>query len=84
MLSEPQRPATMTGPKPTTLFSDPRIQTWYTDLTNERRLVCVQDGARWVVSIDGRHLAEEGKFEVAVHRAYAMTRALSALNRARG
>ncbi|MGF6773724.1 hypothetical protein P3T18_006238 [Paraburkholderia sp. GAS199] len=64
-------------------IADPKIWRWYADLTDDHRLVCEQDGARWIVAVDGRRLADEHAFAAAVHSAYAMTRALSALDRAR-
>lgn len=82
MIDELQRPTVFTRCKPTTPIADPKIWRWYADLTDDRRLVCEHDGARWVVAVDGRRLADESAFEVAVHRAYAMTRALLALDRA--
>ncbi|EIF33185.1 hypothetical protein BCh11DRAFT_00949 [Burkholderia sp. Ch1-1] len=83
MINQSLRPAALTGATPTATISDPRIRRWYADLMADRRLVCEHDGARWIVAVDGRRLADEHAFEAAVHSAYAMTRALSALDRAR-
>jgi hypothetical protein len=55
---------------------------WYADRMDEGRLVCEHDRMRWIVTVDGRRLADEALFEAAIHRAYAMARALSALHRA--
>jgi hypothetical protein len=71
-------PATLTAP-----IADPKIWRLYADLMDDRRLVCEHDGISWMVAVDGRRLAHERAFEAAVHRAYAMTRALMALDRAR-
>jgi hypothetical protein len=83
MINPSQRPAVPASVKPAAPIADPKIWRWYADLMADRRLVCEHDGARWVVAVDGRRLADERAFETAVHSAYAMTRALSALNSAR-
>ncbi|WP_144149111.1 hypothetical protein [Paraburkholderia sp. BCC1884] len=62
------------------VLADPRIWRWYADLMGNRRLVCEHDGASWIVAVDGRLLAAESAFESAVLAAYAMTRALVALD----
>ncbi|ASW02596.1 hypothetical protein [Paraburkholderia aromaticivorans] len=85
MIDPSQRPAVPmpTNVNPTAACADPKVWRWYADLLDDRRLVCEHDGARWVVAVDGRRLADERAFEAAVRSAYAMTRALSALDRAR-
>jgi hypothetical protein len=83
MITPSQRPALPSSIKPAVTIADPKIWRWYADLMADRRLLCEHDGARWVVTVDGRRLADERAFEAAVHSAYAMTRALSALNSAR-
>ena len=83
MIDSSQRPASRTTLTPAGAFADPKIWRWYADLLDDRRLVCEHDGARWIVAVDGRLLADECAFEAAVHSAYAMTRALAALDRAR-
>jgi hypothetical protein len=65
------------------VVADPKIWRWYADLMSNRRLACEHDGASWIVAVDGRRLAEESAFESAVFAAYAMTRALVALDEAR-
>ncbi|MGF6933477.1 hypothetical protein OKW41_002616 [Paraburkholderia sp. UCT70] len=85
MIAPSQQPAmltrlnTATRATPTAAIADPKIWRWYADLMDDRRLVCEHDGARWVVAVDGRRLADERAFEAAVHSAYAMARALLAL-----
>lgn len=83
MITESQGQAMLTRAAPTVAIADPKIWRWYADLMDDRRLVCQHDGIRWMVEIDGRRLADERAFEAAVHRAYTMTRALMALDRAR-
>lgn len=83
MIDSSQRRALSVGCTPPAAFADPKIWRWYADLLSERRLACEHDGTRWVVAVDGRRLADARAFETAVHSAYAMTRALSALDRAR-
>jgi hypothetical protein len=58
-----------------------RVERWYADLMSDRRLACEYDGGRWRIALDGRCLADDDSFECAIHAAYAMARALSALNR---
>ncbi|MBB3261679.1 hypothetical protein F4827_006575 [Paraburkholderia bannensis] len=83
MINESQGQAMLKRAAPTVAIADPKVWRWYADLMHDRRLVCAHDGIRWVVEVDGRRLGEERAFEAAVHRAYAMTRALMALDRAR-
>ncbi|WP_144113899.1 hypothetical protein [Paraburkholderia sp. BCC1886] len=89
MVTPSQQPGTLTQVRtairstPTPAIADPKIWRWYADLIDGRRLVCEHDGARWIVAVDGRRLADECTFEVAVHAAYLLARALLALDRAR-
>ncbi|MFM0397304.1 hypothetical protein [Paraburkholderia phytofirmans] len=83
MINESQRRAVLTRAAPTATIADPKIWRWYADLMDARRLVCEYDGIRWVVEVDGKRRADERAFEAAIHSAYAMTRALMALERAR-
>lgn len=68
---------------PTDVIGEPRICRWSADMMAEQRLVCEFDGAHWVVAVDGRRVAKEFTFEAAIYSAYAMTRALLALDRMR-
>lgn len=54
---------------------------WYAELVSERRVVCEHDGEHWQISIDGRRLAGDRSFDMALLDAYAITKAREALGR---
>jgi hypothetical protein len=66
---------------PTDVIADTRIRRWSAGLMADHRLACEFDGTHWVIAVDGRRVAKESSFEAAIHSAYAMTRALLALDR---
>ncbi|MGF6574808.1 hypothetical protein ABH945_006936 [Paraburkholderia sp. GAS333] len=68
---------------PAIALADARISRWSAGLMAERRLVCEFDGTQWVIAVDKRYVARESTFEAALHSAYAMTRALRALDQVR-
>ena len=59
---------------------DARVWRWYADLMEDRRIECRHKGLSWMISVDGREIADNKSFDLAIRSAYTMTRALSALN----
>ncbi|CAB3773856.1 hypothetical protein LMG29542_07472 [Paraburkholderia humisilvae] len=59
---------------------DARIWRWYADLMEDRRLVCLRCGLAWTVTVDGRLLARDPSFDLAVRTAYLHSHVPASLN----
>ena len=52
---------------------------WFAAEKLNKHVSCSYIEAQWVIELEGRRLAASGSFDSALHAAYAMARALAAL-----